>query len=405
MSRPSTDRLDEYFAYIAAKCPPALQVWTAASASEFCDAVEKAIEAAILQIESNARSCSAMDERGLSWLLTSLLTAASIPAVCEGFDNGHVHVSVKHPADLPLLTLGACKIYKGYKHHHDACEQLLSQRSSGLFCLAFFRAPEMYTDLQSLRDQFNSRRPLSQSAEAAGHRIEGAFVTSHQHVTATTVRIVHLGCSVFSPSSSTSRRHTILFVTANHSDSNQLALDREARAIRVELERSGFRDRFELVTRWAMEPLDLLHELRRLNPTVVHFSGGVSDEHRSGLLFQGPDGRAQLVSTEALKQTFEAAGASVKVVVLSACYSEVQAEALLAHVDCVVGMDGVLHREVARSFARGFYGGLGGGASVAAAHKQGRAAIQLEGSLDSDSLLLKVRPGVDASQLILATDE
>jgi hypothetical protein len=69
------------------------------------------------------------------------------------------------------------------------------------------------------------------------------------------------------------------------------ALDREAHAIRAELRRSGYRDRFELETRWAVEPLDLLRELRELAPTVVHFSGhgghGVvtaSDDHtaRSG---------------------------------------------------------------------------------------------------------------------------
>jgi len=45
------------------------------------------------------------------------------------------------------------------------------------------------------------------------------------------------------------------------------------RMIQVELERSATRDRFEFVTRWAAEPLDLLRELRRLRPTVVHFAG------------------------------------------------------------------------------------------------------------------------------------
>jgi hypothetical protein len=68
-------------------------------------------------------------------------------------------------------------------------------------------------------------------------------------------------------------KHTILFLAANPLGTDRVALDREARAIQVELERSGFRDRFELVTRWAAEPLDLLRELRKLKPTVVHFSG------------------------------------------------------------------------------------------------------------------------------------
>lgn len=136
-------------------------------------------------------------------------------------------------------------------------------------------------------------------------------------------------------------KHTILFLAANPSGSTPLALDREARAIHVELERAGDRDRFEFVTRWAVEPLDLLRELRKLRSTVVHFSGhgqraagpasaGASGSHApgsaqpsnvntaGGLYFQAADGRPQLVSASAIEQTFAAAGSSVRVVVLNA---------------------------------------------------------------------------------------
>ena len=54
----------------------------------------------------------------------------------------------------------------------------------------------------------------------------------------------------------------ILFLAANPHDTGRLALDREARAIHAELKRTGYRDRFDFVTRWAAEPLDLLRELR-----------------------------------------------------------------------------------------------------------------------------------------------
>jgi len=108
-------------------------------------------------------------------------------------------------------------------------------------------------------------------------------------------------------------KHAILFLAANPIETAQLALDREARAIQGELERSSFRDRFELVTRWAAEPLDLLRELRKLKPTVVHFSGHGSQaaagphrpspSHRPGPVqaahrdfvgdLEGPGGRRQ----------------------------------------------------------------------------------------------------------------
>ncbi len=225
------------------------------------------------------------------------------------------------------------------------------------------------------------------------------------------------------------KKHTILFLAANPSGTDRLALDREVSAILMELDRAGYRDCFELVTRWAAEPLDLLRELRKLKPTVVHFSGhgapvqasvdrpgsaprrDVSGEHgedggepRHGLFFQGRDGRPQLVSTAALEETFGAAGAPVKLVVLNACYSEIHADALLAHVDCVVGMSGSIRDDAARSFATGFYGGLGERESVAAAYRQGCAAISLEGLPDRDRPQLRVRLGVDATRLVLAAD-
>jgi hypothetical protein len=223
------------------------------------------------------------------------------------------------------------------------------------------------------------------------------------------------------------RKHTILFLAANPAGTNQLALDREARAIHVEFERSGSREQFEFVTRWAAEPLDLLRELRKLRPTVVHFSGhgrkasadprsfsdpgrdvvGVPDdaaeEPPPGLYFQAADGSAQFVSAAAIEQTFGAAGSSVRVVVLNACYSAAQADALLAHVDCVVGMSGAIRDDAARVFAVGFYGGLGEREAVAIAYKQGQAAIELEGLPHADRLQLRTRDGVDATQFVLAS--
>src|SRR6185436_13934062 len=106
--------------------------------------------------------------------------------------------------------------------------------------------------------------------------------------------------------------------------------------------------------------------------------------HVQGLFFQAPDGRPQIVSSKALKETFGAAGSSVKLVILNACFSEVHARRIIHHVDCVVGMDGSIRDEAARRFAIGFYGGLGDGESIVAAYKQGRAAIALEGLPDGD---------------------
>lgn len=222
-----------------------------------------------------------------------------------------------------------------------------------------------------------------------------------------------------------SMKHTILFLTANPQGTDARALDVEARAIEVELERSNFRDQFELKAIMAAQPLDLLRELRKLKPTIVHFSGhgtmtGIhpepgprrdivaesnqtDDKPQCGLFFQDSERRPQLVTTKALAETFGAVGGSVKLVVLSACYNDAQARALLPHVDCVVGMSHSMPEAATRSFSVGFYGGLGERESVATAYKQGCAAISLEGLPYSDRPQLEVRAGIDASNLILAT--
>ena len=89
---------------------------------------------------------------------------------------------------------------------------------------------------------------------------------------------------------------------------------------------------------------------------------------------------------------------------LNACYSDGQADGLSAHVPCIVGMRGSIQDDAARSFAIGFYGGLGEGASISSAYDQGCAAICLEGLRDADRPQLRVRDGVDAQRLVLAAD-
>jgi hypothetical protein len=222
---------------------------------------------------------------------------------------------------------------------------------------------------------------------------------------------------------SAAAKHVILFLAANPSDTGRLALDREARAIHVEIKRSGYRDRFEFVTRWAAEPLDLLRELREMKPTIVHFSGhgappfaaselaqgrdvlataASSGAEPGGVVFDSATGASRVVTPEALAQTFGAVDTPVRLVLLNACYTGPLAEALLAHIDCVVGMSGSIHDDAARSFAVGFYGGLGEHESIAAAFQQGKAAINLEGLPDVERPQLKVRASFDADQLILA---
>lgn len=174
-----------------------------------------------------------------------------------------------------------------------------------------------------------------------------------------------------------SPKPVILFLAANPGGTTHRALDREARAIQDELARDH-RHHFVFETRWAVTPLDVLGVLRTIKPTVVHFAGQGSNTDTHGLVLHGRDDHAHAVPAAALERVFGVAGASVRLVVLNACYSAPTADALLSHVDYVVGMRGAISDEAARAFAIGFYGALAGGERATTAYEHGKAAIGLE---------------------------
>jgi hypothetical protein len=199
-------------------------------------------------------------------------------------------------------------------------------------------------------------------------------------------------------------KQKILFLAANPRSTTLLALPQEARNIQSELERGTHRE-LELEARWAVQPGDLLRELRRVKPTIVHFSGhGSQGEHivepEPHLYFEGADGQPAPVSSSVIAETFGAAGSSVKVVVLSACHSKALAAALVEHVDVAIGTVGSIRDDAAVSFSIGFYGGLAEGESVEVAYRQGCAAIGLYGLPQTERPHIQLRHA-DAGKLQL----
>lgn len=162
-------------------------------------------------------------------------------------------------------------------------------------------------------------------------------------------------------------------MAASPSNADQLALDREARTIQQEVGHS-----LELVTRWAAQPLDLLRELRKLRPSVLHFAGHGA---ATGVYFQDENARAKPVATEAIITTISAAGDSLVLVVLNACYTADLAHRIAHNAEstrCVIGTPGSIGDVEALAFSRGFYRALANGASIGAAYVHGCSAPGLE---------------------------
>ena len=207
----------------------------------------------------------------------------------------------------------------------------------------------------------------------------------------------------------------ILFLAANPVNTTQLRLGEEVRSIQEELERARYRDRFELISHWAVRVSDLSRTLSDRKPQIVHFSGhGAGSQtdfqgdntrkfslfsedaaEPEGLVLEDNRGRSTLVSTDALAGLFKLLENDVKCVVLNACYSEIQAKAIHQHIDCVVGMNRAIADRAAIEFARAFYQALARGDSFDAAHRLALNSLDLATIPESLTPVLHNRRGSD----------
>ena len=168
----------------------------------------------------------------------------------------------------------------------------------------------------------------------------------------------------------------ILFLAANPSDTTRLRLDEESRAIDQAIRQAEFRDRFEIMQHWAIRVTDLQSLLLRHKPDIVHFSGHGSAEDE--IILEDVSSKSRSVSIRALSQLFSILKDNIRCVVLNACYSEPQAQAIAEYIDCVVGMSTAIGDKAAISFAASFYQALGYGRGVKAAFELGCVQLDLE---------------------------
>ena len=192
-------------------------------------------------------------------------------------------------------------------------------------------------------------------------------------------------------------RTKILLFASNPDQVERLALDEEVRAIRAKIRASDYRDVLDLTSCWAVRPDDLLQELNAERPAMVHFSG--HGTAAGELVLMDDNRQPEPVSTGALQALFATLKDNIRVVVLNACASQPQAEAIAESIDCVVGMSGDLGDRAALIFAASFYRAIGFARTVQEAFDQGKVALLLEGIPAEKIPVLLHRPGVDPSSV------
>lgn len=169
---------------------------------------------------------------------------------------------------------------------------------------------------------------------------------------------------------------SILFLTADPTNASRLRLGEEAREIQEKLQLAKLRDRFVLHQRTSVRPSDISQSLLDVNPQIVHFSGhGTS---AGALCFENNLGELHPIQPEALAALFEQFASRVSCVILNACYSVAQAQAIAKHIQYVIGMNQAIGDKAAIAFSIGFYQALGAGRSVEEAYKLGCVQIGLQ---------------------------
>jgi esterase/lipase superfamily enzyme len=200
----------------------------------------------------------------------------------------------------------------------------------------------------------------------------------------------------------------ILILAANPADTDRLRLDQEVKRIKRKLEAGEAGRRYRVETEWAVTASELAGYLLKYTPSIVHFSGHGSPSGE--IILEGDNGEAKPVRGRALVGLFETLQGT-ETVVLNACYSSEQANALAQAVPQVIGMARSIGDESAIRFAEGFYEGLAYGKDYATSFRLGCLAIDLAALPDAvvphfttgseDRIAVKATPAGTADAIAL----
>jgi hypothetical protein len=172
-----------------------------------------------------------------------------------------------------------------------------------------------------------------------------------------TVNVQNLNLGIADRLEQSGKRVKILVVAANPLGSSPLKLDHEVKTIKEALKRSRNRDNFDVDYQLAATPSELRRALLDFEPHILHFSGHgagekgllfVSDESM-GSLYRSDDGAVRsrsssdtdeikFVPAQPLANLLKLCDEHLECVVLNACYSDVQGNAISANIPFTIGM-------------------------------------------------------------------
>lgn len=197
------------------------------------------------------------------------------------------------------------------------------------------------------------------------------------------------------------RKLQVVIVLAGAVEQAALAGRDEYPVIESAIRGARLRDCIALTPLTNPRPAPLQQALEDHQPHIVHFcSHGM---RTGGLLLQDDDGQPLPVTAASLAQLFAAYPGMIQGIVFNACHSLALARAVVAHVDWVIAMTGLISDRAAIVFAERLHAALAAGQSVQSAFDRAVAALAVHGTVEQYTPVLLTRNGKDGQPIPAST--
>jgi hypothetical protein len=181
----------------------------------------------------------------------------------------------------------------------------------------------------------------------------------------------------------------ILMLTSNPAGTAILNLNEEHSAIVSKLQ--SVQNNFSIIKKDAVTISLFKENIEEIKPYILHFSG---HGHEDGLMVQNDDfnGAVKIPSSglRALFSDLKRQNIIVKSVILNACYTIEQSEAIAQFVDYVIGTTIAVGDRIAKNFSSGFYFKIAqNGLDFENAFRSGVVQAEMSGAKKSDFIMFK----------------
>jgi len=209
----------------------------------------------------------------------------------------------------------------------------------------------------------------------------------------------------------------ILILASNPIDTSRLRIDKEVKLIEESIQRSKYRDSFEIKAKWAVTTKDLRIALLEEKPNILHFTGHgagnnpeeflnqntrdiiISGQNKQSaqngcLIIENEAGTMDFIQPQALADLVGMRDYYIKCIVICACHSRHQAKLFSDKIDYTIGMNEAILDETALYFSQAFYEAIGNGETIPFSYDYAVKSIAIKNLQGKEIPQLNIKEGL-----------